>query len=231
MPRLMTWAVLLSAIAVAACNSPLEKPPVEQRYYTLDVTRPGQAAAAAGGEVVAVRRFRASPGYEGRELVFANGSGSFRTDFYNVFFAPPAAMLGDETREWLDRSGLFRAAVASTSQADSRYALEGALVDVHGEEKAGAHLAVLEVQFLLLDARAQNTPILFQRQYREATPIADGTAAALAGGLNTALASILTTLEADLAAVVKASAPQPAASSKSVSAPAVSGRGGRARRR
>ena len=115
-------------------------------------------------------------------------------------------MLGDETREWLDRSGLFRAVVASTSQADPRYALEGSLISVHGEEDGGTHRAVLEAQFLLLDARAPNTPILFQRQYRQAVPVANGSAAALAGGLNEALAAILTQLEADLGPVVRASA-------------------------
>lgn len=205
-PRFANWAAVLLTATVAACSSPLEKPPVEQRYYTLDATRPNGAQPAAGAEVLAVRRFRASPGYDGRELVFGAGNGAYRSDFYNVFFAAPASMLGDETREWLDRSGLFQAAVSSTSQADARYALEGALIDVHGEAVGGANRAVLEAQFLLLDARAPTTPILFQRQYREVVPVADGGAAALVGGLNTALAAILTNLEADLAPVVRSAA-------------------------
>lgn len=91
--------VALAAALAAACSSPLEKPPIEQRYYTLDATRPeATTSVPRGADVVAVRRFRASPGYEGRELVFATGTGQFRTDFYNVFFAPPAAMLADEAR-------------------------------------------------------------------------------------------------------------------------------------
>jgi ABC-type uncharacterized transport system auxiliary subunit len=206
-PGFAAWAAIALAAAVAACSSPLEKPPIEQRYYTLDVTRPDAAAAGPGREVLAVRRFRASPGYEGRELVFGTGNGAYRSDFYNVFFAAPASMLADETREWLDRSGLFRAVVSSTSQVDARYALEGALVDVHGEESGGAHRAVLEAQFLLLDVRAPTAPILFQRQYRQSVPVADGSAAALVGGLNTGLAAILTALEADLAPVVRGAAP------------------------
>ncbi|WP_374444392.1 ABC-type transport auxiliary lipoprotein family protein [Stella sp.] len=224
--RRAPWApVLLLAIA-AACSSPLDKPPVEQRFYTLDAPRPEAAAAPADAPVLAVRRFRASPGYEGRELVFATGDGAFRTDFYNVFFAPPAAMIGDEAREWLDRSGLFRAAVASTSQADPHHALEGSLTAIHGDRAAGRHRAVLEVQFLLIDTRAANTPILFQRQYRRERPVADGTAAALAGGLNAALAEILGELEGDLAPVVRRPAPAPAQAP-----PAVRPSGGRAARR
>lgn len=217
-------AALAAALLATACSSPLDKPPVEQRYYTLDATRPAAAAAPAGAPVLAVRRFRSSPGYEGRELVFASGGGAFRTDFYNVFFAPPAAMIGDEAREWLDRSGLFGAAVAATSQADPHYALEGSLTAVHGDQEGGRHRAVLEVQFLLIDSRAANTPILFQRQYRRARPVADGTAAALAGGLNAALADILAELEADLGPVVRRPPPVP-------EPPAVRPSGGRAGRR
>ena len=224
MPRYPRWTLAFLAAAVAACSSPLEKPPVEQRYYTLDATREA-APPAVGGEVLAVRRFRASPGYEGRELVFAAAPGAFRTDFYNVFFASPAAMLGDETREWLDRSGLFRAAVASTSQADARYALEGALSAVYGEKTGGTDRAVLEAQFLLIDVRAANTPILFQRQYRHTRPVADGSATALVGGLNAALAAMLAELEADLAPIVRAP-PVPAAPAAPVRTPA-----GRAARR
>lgn len=215
-------AILLALLA--GCSSPLDKPPVEQRFYTLDTARPSSAPAAADAPVLAVRRFRASPGYEGRELVFASGDGSFRTDFYNVFFAPPAAMLGDEAREWLDRSGLFRAAVASTSQADPHYALEGSLVAVHGDATGGRNRAVLEVQFLLIDSRAANAPILFQRQYRRERPVTDGSAAALAAGLNVALAEILGELENDLGPVVRRPVVTPAA-------PAVRPSAGRAARR
>lgn len=197
------FRALALLLALAACSSPLEKPPVEQRYYTLDARRPESAVAAAGAPVLAVRRFRASPGYEGRELVFAVEGGAFRTDFYNVFFAPPAAMVGDETREWLERSGLFRAAVASTSQADADYALEGSLTAIHGSATGGRNRAILEVQFLLIYVRAPNAPILFQRRYREEEPVADGGAAALAAGLDRALAAILMQMEADLAPLVR----------------------------
>ncbi|BBK32900.1 ABC-type uncharacterized transport system auxiliary subunit [Stella humosa] len=218
--------VALAAALAAACSSPLEKPPIEQRYYTLDATRPeATTSVPRGADVVAVRRFRASPGYEGRELVFATGTGQFRTDFYNVFFAPPAAMLADEAREWLDRSGLFRAAVPATSQADARYALEGSLTAVHGEATGGGHQAVLDVQFLLLDIRAAETPILFQRQYRRTAPASGPGAPALAAGLNAALADILGALEADLAPVVNRPPPVPLA------APTVRAPGGRAGRR
>lgn len=224
--RRAPWAPAVLLALAAACASPLDKPPVEQRYYTLDATRPDAVAPPPEAPVLAVRRFRASPGYEGREFVFATGDGAFRTDFYNVFFAPPAAMVGDEAREWLDRSGLFRAAVASTSQADPNHALEGSLTAIHGDRAAGQHRAVLEVQFLLIDTRAANTPILFQRRYRRERPVADGTAAALAGGLNAALADILGDLERDLAPVVRRPAPVPVQAP-----PAVRPSGGRAGRR
>ncbi|MCC7274040.1 MAG: membrane integrity-associated transporter subunit PqiC [Alphaproteobacteria bacterium] len=198
---LRSIALLAAAAGLAACASPLDKPPVEQRFYTLDVERPAPARSG-GADVLAVRRFRASPGYEGRELVFATNPGAYRTDFYNVFFAAPAGMVASETREWLGRSGLFRSVVAGTSQADPRWILEGNLVSAHGEAEGGANRAVLETQFLLLDARAADVPVVLDRTYREAVLVADGSAGALAAGLNGALAAILRRFEADLAATL-----------------------------
>lgn len=190
---------LLLALLLAACSgSPLDKPPVEQRYYTLDVERPAPPRTG-GTDVLAVRRFRASPGYEGRELVFATGQGAFRTDFYNVFFSAPAAMIGNEAREWLAASGIFQAVVAATSQADPRWALEGSLVAAYGEPGR----AVLETQFLLLDVRAADAPVVMERTYRETVPVSDDAASALAAGLNRALAATLVRLEADVARTLR----------------------------
>lgn len=175
------------------------RPPARER---------GRGARRAGPGGAALPRLA---GLRGRELVFAVDGGAFRTDFYNVFFAPPAAMVGDETREWLERSGLFRAAVASTSQADADYALEGSLTAIHGAATGGRNRAILEVQFLLIDVRAPNAPILSQRRYRQEEPVADGGASALAAGLDRALAAVLMQMEADLAPLVqpRAVAPEP----------------------
>ncbi|MGE0723299.1 MAG: ABC-type transport auxiliary lipoprotein family protein [Alphaproteobacteria bacterium] len=194
--RLRPLAIVVALVA-AACGNPLEKPAPEQRFFSLDAVRT-EPARTATPEVLAVRRFRASPGFDGRELLYRTGPNAFQSDFYNLYIAAPSSLIAAQAAEWLGRSGLFRAVVSTGSQADPRYVLEGQVVSIHGDF-AGTAAAVLETQFFLIDTRATGSTVVLDRTYRETAPLSERSAPALAAGLGVALAATLRRLEADIA--------------------------------
>jgi len=195
------FAAVLAAAVLAGCSSPLEKPYPEKHFVVVDATRPVAAPPPPGGAVVAVRRFRVSPGFDGRELVYRTDAVSYRSDFYNAYFVAPGPMLTAATAEWLGRSGLFRVVVQDASQVDPRYALEGAVTALYADT-AGPPSAVLEMQFLLLEVKARDPRIVLKRDYSERVPAAGVGADAVATAQSAALARILTRLEADLRAAL-----------------------------
>jgi hypothetical protein len=151
-----------------------------------------------------VSRFRTSPLLAGTDFVYRTGDQTFESDFYNVFWTPPAAMVANETGKWLRVSGIFRDVVDPKSMAPRDYTLEGSIAELYGDYRSqGQPAAVMGLRFALVDVRGQEPKVLFAKDYSRSHPIATGTPSALAAGWNEALADILTALEKDVRAAVR----------------------------
>jgi cholesterol transport system auxiliary component len=177
----------------------------ERRAFLPDARREGPPRAAAAGTALLVRPFRISPAFEGREFVYRTGADAFASDFYNLFFVPPAALVTDAARRWIAGARLFDHVVSGRSWIEPTHVLEGNVVTVYGDLRAPASTrAVLEVQLLLLDDAVDPPRVLADRTYRQEAPVPDASAEALAGGWGRALAEILKEAEADWARLDRA---------------------------
>lgn len=194
----MRVAVVAILALTAGCIDALKSEYPERRFYTLSAQRPGEAAPPAKDGVLRVRRFTASKLSEGNELVTRVGETEYETDFYNVFFAPPAMQLTEQTHRWLGASGLFSAAVGTGSSVPETHVLESNLVALYGDQRSST--AVMEIQFMLVRVSSEPTAVLFQKTYREVAAGAEGPESRVRGW-NTALGRILAALEGDLARV------------------------------
>ncbi len=195
--KILVLALLALALG-SGCMGGLKHPPVEKRLFDLEVRRPEVLAPRAGGPDLAVRRVLVSPRYDGRELVYRTGPSAYASDYYNLFFVPPSQMLGQDLRQWLAQSGLFGHVLDPASLARPDLTLEANAVTLCGDYAAKPAKAVVEIQFLLLDDRAAETPIVFSRDYRRETPLAGDAPKDLVEGLRQAVAGIYGDLEKDL---------------------------------
>jgi cholesterol transport system auxiliary component len=172
----------------------------DRRFYTLEATHPAAEKTPAAGSVLRVRRFTASKACDGNELVTRTGDATYDTDFYNVFFVPPAAQTGEQTQRWLGASKLFGSVVGNGSSLVETHILEGNLVALHGDvRRAAAPEAVIEMQFLLLRVTSDPAAVLFQKTYRQGIPVLDSQPQSMVRGWTSGLTMILTSLEEDLA--------------------------------
>jgi cholesterol transport system auxiliary component len=176
----------------------------ERQQFVLEATPPQPADPPAQAPVLGVTRFRASPLLAGTSFVYRTSDQIFESDFYNVFWTPPAAMVANTTGKWLRASGLFSAVVDAGSLTPRNYALEGSIAELYGDYRIPEMpAAVMELRFALEDVQRNEPRILFQKDYSLSRPIATGTPAALAAGWNQELGEILTALETDLRAALR----------------------------
>jgi cholesterol transport system auxiliary component len=190
---------LLVGLAVAACSNPLSRPYPEKQLFLLEARRTGSAPRAARGKIVLVRDVQSTPGTESRSLVTRLPGGQQRSDFWNEFFAPPAAMVDDALRRWLTDSGAAAAVLAPGSRARADIAIEATLTALFGDgTDAAAPRARVGLAVLFLGVDRDPARILGQATIDEATPIASLAPEAVTAGLNTALATALSRVEATL---------------------------------
>jgi len=183
---------------MAGCLN-LDKAYPEKRYFTLETSREADISSPDTGKILTVRRFRVSPKFEGKGLVYRLEELSYESDFYNEFFISPSSMLTEEVRKRLAGSGLFKQVLNPTSLLDSTYILEGAVTALYGDYRVNtAPKAVMEIQFFLLEETDNNHKIIFKSQYHKEEPFKTNMPGALVKSWNAVFRQILTEFETDL---------------------------------
>ena len=195
----MKHAWMAFVLTATGCVGALKTDYPERRFYTLSAERPITTAGPAKDAVLRVRRFTASKLSEGNELVTRRGEAEYETDFYNAFFAPPAAQLTEQTQRWLGAAGLFSAVVGTGSSVPETHVLEGNLVSLYTDGRENHGEAILALQVMLVRVSSDPSVVVFEKTYKaseRATPAVPETSVR---GWNTGLGRILAELEADLA--------------------------------
>ncbi len=191
-------ALLVSSALSSGCVS-LAKSFPEKHFYSLDVVRQGEQVGPASGTVLKVQRFRISPRFEGKEMVYRTSDTRYESDFYNEWFISPNAMVTQQAQNWLANAGLFQAVVDSSSSLDATHVLEGSVTALYGDyRQKEAPKAVLDFQVVLINEGASHTEIVFRREYRQVVDMANMSPDTLASGWNEGLRQILAALEKDL---------------------------------
>lgn len=215
----MRRALILAILTVLAACLPvlsscvkLERQPVDKRFYSLDVARPGEAVPAPkAGAALLVRRLQVSPRVAPRELVYRMGESGWTADYYNLFFVPPADMLSQDLRTWLRTSGLYANVVDPASLLEPTLVLEGNVVGLHGDFSQSPAQAVVEMQFLLLDNAGAERAVLLTRDIRRTAPLAGNSPQELVRALRVAVGECFGELEGALRQIpARASAKAPA---------------------
>ncbi|MCX7048921.1 MAG: hypothetical protein NTX50_25975 [Candidatus Sumerlaeota bacterium] len=192
-------ALAVSLPLASGCIGLTKEYPRKQ-YYLVEAQPPAPKTPAAGvSGILSVRRLRVSPGFDSKGFVYQTGQADYCSDFYHEFFIPPADMLTEQTRQWLDQSKLFSCVLFAPGAVEDTHILEGAVVAIYGDYRdKRSPKAVLEMQFLFLRDAPQAPVIFWQKNYRQEVPLARSSPEALVDGWREALRAILSSLENDM---------------------------------
>lgn len=175
-----------------------------KEQYALEVNHGAGEQGERGVGIVRVRRFQISEGFSGIGLVYRTSDVSYESDFYHEFMVSPISIITEQSRRWLDDSGVFAGVVDTSSAVKAGYVLEGNVICLYGDYRdTESPEAFLEIKFTLISAKAMADPIVFHRTYAAARAVEPANAAALVKGFNGCLSEILDSFEADLRKVVK----------------------------
>ncbi|MCK4958126.1 MAG: membrane integrity-associated transporter subunit PqiC [Planctomycetes bacterium] len=181
-----------------------------ERFFVLEVYRPGQAMSGLKPHVLKVRRFRVSDTFSGNQLIYRTGAMTYEPDFYNKFLASPGSMITDQIIRWLSDSGIFAHVTDTGSETEDNLLLEGNIQSIYGDySDPKNNLAVIEIRIHAMDTTGAKNTVIFHKTYKASATLKsispsqiNGTAE-LVKGLNLCLKNIFTEIEGDLRREVK----------------------------
>src|SRR6188508_2457516 len=95
-------------VAIASGCFDLKKSYPEKRSFVLDIDFPQQEALSTGSMVLKITKFRMSPLFAGRAMVYRVAELQYESDFYDEWFVAPATLVTQQTHTWLSRSAGFQ---------------------------------------------------------------------------------------------------------------------------
>ena len=208
-----TWIVICKLVclaslllAMASCLN-LSKSYPEKRSFVLDVSSENREPVPEATMVLKISKFRVSPLFVGRAMVYRIGELQYENDFYDEWFVSPAALLTQQFHDWLSKTGRFRFVLVGTNHIEPTHLLEGHVTEFYGDYRLSAlPKAIFGIELLLLDGLNERQAT-FRRTYHKEVSLADRSPDALAGGLSQAVRLVLVDLERELSEVVVRQAP------------------------
>ncbi len=193
----LPWLMLPAFLLLAGCLR-LEKPYPQKSAYTLAAARSAAAQQPRSNRVLQIGKFDSAPAYRSKGFVYRTGEQTWQSDYYHEFFTPPAAMLTEQCRRWLQQTGLF-GQINQSGYPPASDLLQGRIVALHGDYRPGrTPMAVLELQLTLMDKSAAPAHTVVDRLYRRSLPLADKQPTTLVQAWNAALTDILREFEGQL---------------------------------
>jgi ABC-type uncharacterized transport system auxiliary subunit len=193
--KIIILSYVLFAMGLCGCG----QKDYDKHYYVLETERRGPLLKKQAQDVLDLHRFTIASAYKSRELVYRTADHEYKTDFYHELLTSPAVMVTDKTRQWLSRSGLFKAVVDSASNAEANYILEASIIKFYGDFRPDVPAsAVMEIHFFVLDKKSPDQAIILTKKYKQSVPLRTRDPESLVRALDKCLEGTLMSLEKDL---------------------------------
>ncbi len=156
-------------LATTACLN-LNKSYPGKRSFVLDVSSESREPAPEATVVLKISKFRVSPLFVGRAMVYRIGELQYENDFYDEWFVSPGALLTQQFHDWLSRTGRFRFVLLGTNHIEPTHILQGSVAEFYGDYRvADLPKAIFGIELLLLDGLHEGQAI-FRRTYHRGSP-------------------------------------------------------------
>jgi uncharacterized lipoprotein YmbA len=189
---------LLSLLLLAAGCFSLKREPPRKHMYVLDPGSPAGLSSGAEKMVVRVRPARIAPPYDSKSFVYRLADGTWESDYYNEFFAPPAELLTGQVRRWLAAVPGSWHIIEMGDRESATHTLDIRIHELFADyAQKGTRHAVIDLEFTVR-ASGPKSSEFFERRYRREVPFEASGPAALVAAWDGALNGILIDLVNDL---------------------------------
>jgi len=195
----MMKRILLSVVVLGlfACSLP-SRAPVTPTAFMVNPERSGEPLKNRSSLWLKIGSVSVAPPYDGRSLVYRLGDQRFEKDFYNVYTTLPADMISNAERQWINKSGIFSAAVGQSNSFFPYYTLQATVNEFYGDYRVKPEAVVSIEFFLTVTNSGKGNPLIGSNRYSKRIALKDNTPAALVMGQQQALAEIFKEYEVQL---------------------------------
>lgn len=195
----MMKRILLSVVVLGlfACSLP-SRAPVTPTAFMVNPERSGEPLKNRSSLWLKIGSVSVAPPYDGRSLVYRLGDQRFEKDFYNVYTTLPADMISNAERQWINKSGIFSAAVGQSNSFFPYYTLQATVNEFYGDYRVKPEAVVSMEFFLTVTNSGKGNPLIGSNRYSKRIALKDNTPAALVIGQQQALAEIFKEYEVQL---------------------------------
>ena len=195
----MMKRILLSVVVLGlfACSLP-SRAPVTPTAFMVNPERSGEPLKNRSSLWLKIGSVSVAPPYDGRSLVYRLGDQRFEKDFYNVYTTLPADMISNAERQWINKSGIFSAAVGQSNSFFPYYTLQATVNEFYGDYRVKPEAVVSMEFFLTVTNSGKGNPLIGSNRYSKRIALKDNTPAALVMGQQQALAEIFKEYEVQL---------------------------------
>ena len=194
MKRIFLFAVVLGLFA---CSLP-SRSPVTPTAYMVNPERSGEPLKNRSSLWLKIGSVSVAPPYDGRSLVYRLGDQRFEKDFYNVYTTLPADMISNAERQWINKTGIFSAAVGQSNSFFPYYTLQATVNEFYGDYRVRPEAVVSMEFFLTVTNSGKGNPLIGSNRYTKRIALKDNTPEALVMGQQQALAEIFREYEVQL---------------------------------
>jgi len=195
----MIKRILLAVLVLglAACSLP-SRAPVAPTSFMINPERVGEPLKSRTNYWLKIGSVAVVAPYDGRSLVYRLGDQRFEKDFYNIYTTLPAEMIANAERQWINKSGIFTAAVGQSNSFFPYYTLQATVNEFYGDYRVRPE-AVVSIEFFLTVTNGGTTnPIIGKNLYTKRIALKDNSPEALVAGQQQALSEILKEYEVQL---------------------------------
>ena len=176
--------------ALSACSLP-KRPALETTSWMVAPERTGAPYKPRSDLWLKMGSVTTTPPFDGKSLVYRLGDQRYEKDFYNIYSALPNEMVGNATRQWLNKAQIFSMTVGQGNSFFPYYNLQVSVEEFYGDYRVRPE-AVVTVEFFLTATDPQKrNPVIGKNRYTRLIALKDNTPQALALGQQEALAQIL----------------------------------------
>lgn len=182
---------------LAGCSILPDRPPLN--YYDFNITEPPAGVVSAKKLQASVRVNLpdiAAP-YNGPKLFIKGKDSRFYSTDINRLVASPNEIIGNDLRQWLEKTGPWSLVLSPNSLASPDYQMTIYVSELYGDaavKQPGDTVISMEVSV----TRAADDKLVFHKNYRTVTPIAQDSISSLVDSYSVGMTKIFEDLSRNL---------------------------------
>lgn len=165
---------------------------IERNQYLFHVEAPKIPHQKTTTYILAINNVTIDPAFSGTQFVYRTGQSNYLSDYYNVFFAPPAQQMNEILTRYLQSTELYRYVTLDDDYHLAQYMLQAKIVSLYADYQDVLHpQGVIEMQVSMFKRTDTQPKLIMNSLFKASIPLHSKDSQSLINAWNKGLSNIL----------------------------------------